>query len=81
LSGSYAGSRTETTTHLPSGLTTGVPTRFIIHSSSCVIGVPAAASAVTSGRLAIAARAAVAISCSFITFRATAIIQDKVQYD
>ena len=30
---------TEKTTHLPSGLATGVPTRFIIQSFSCVIGV------------------------------------------
>src|SRR6266478_1580686 len=30
---------TEKTTHLPSGFATGVPTRFIIQSFSCVIGV------------------------------------------
>src|SRR3984957_14002508 len=35
---SYEGSRTEKTTHLPSGLTAGVPTRFIIHKVSWVIG-------------------------------------------
>src|ERR1700678_48925 len=38
LSVSYEGSRTEKTTHLPSGLTAGVPTRFIIHKASWVIG-------------------------------------------
>src|SRR5580704_10587655 len=38
LSGSYAGSSTEYTIHLPSGLAAGAPTRFIIQSASCVIG-------------------------------------------
>ena len=33
----YAGSVTEKTTHCPSGLGTGAPTRFINHISSCVI--------------------------------------------
>src|SRR5580692_4913517 len=42
LSASYEGSNTAYTTHLPSGLTTGAPTRFIIHSASCVIGLVAA---------------------------------------
>src|SRR5271154_1422790 len=37
LSVSYEGSTTEYTTHLPSGLTAGAPTRFIIHSASCVM--------------------------------------------
>jgi len=36
--GSYAGSVTENTTRVPSGLSTGPPTRFISHTSSCVIG-------------------------------------------
>src|SRR6266404_4236411 len=35
---SYEGSVTEKTTHLPSGLTFGAPTRFINHMASCVIG-------------------------------------------
>src|SRR5258708_8116785 len=33
---SYDGSVTEETTHLPSGLGTGAPTRFISQSASCV---------------------------------------------
>src|SRR5665213_1087717 len=39
LSGSYDGSSTGKTTHLPSGLAAGAPTRFIIQSLSWVIGV------------------------------------------
>src|SRR6185369_10938336 len=35
---SYAGSTRENTTHFPSGLGTGAPTRFIIHIVSCVNG-------------------------------------------
>src|SRR6201996_5412971 len=34
LSGSYEGSTTEYTAHLPSGLAAGAPTRFIIHKAS-----------------------------------------------
>ncbi len=34
----YEGSVTEKTTHLPSGLMEGAPTRFISHSASCVRG-------------------------------------------
>jgi hypothetical protein len=41
LSVSYEGSNTEYTTHFPSGLTTGAPTRFIIHKASWVIGLVA----------------------------------------
>ena len=33
---SYAGSVTENTTHFPSGLSAGEPTRFISHIASCV---------------------------------------------
>src|SRR6185369_14502067 len=35
---SYDGSTNENTTHFPSGLGTGAPTRFIIHIVSCVSG-------------------------------------------
>jgi hypothetical protein len=35
---SYDGSVTEKTTHLPSGLIAGAPTRFINHMVSCVSG-------------------------------------------
>jgi hypothetical protein len=38
LGGEGEGSKTEKTTPLPSGLTTGDPTRFIIHSVSWVMG-------------------------------------------
>ena len=41
--GSYAGSVTEKTTRVPSGLSTGAPTRFISHTSSCVMARGAAA--------------------------------------
>ena len=38
VNSSYAGSTSEKTTHFPSGLGTGAPTRFIIHIASCVSG-------------------------------------------
>jgi hypothetical protein len=43
---SYEGSVTEKTTHLPSGLIDGEPTRFIPKSVSCVSGVRSARAAV-----------------------------------
>src|ERR1700723_2771092 len=53
LSASYEGSNTEYTTHLPSGLTLGAPTRFIIHKASWVIGFVATVvcAGATSGRI------------------------------
>src|SRR5260370_25090130 len=45
---SYAGSVTEKTTDLPSGLGSGAPTRFIRKSVSCVIGFVCANAAVAN---------------------------------
>src|SRR5688572_2634161 len=51
--GSYEGSETEKTAHLPSGLGTGAPTVLARYTSSCVIGDLAYTNA---GRMSTAAR-------------------------
>src|SRR6266550_2829421 len=60
---SYDGSVTEKTTHLPSGLGSGAPTRFIRKSVSCVSGcfVCANAAAATSNAMT----ALIRIRCIF----------------
>src|SRR6476469_9709283 len=50
--GSYDGSVTEKTTHRPSGLIAGAPTRFISQSVSCVIGCFAAIAAAATRTVA-----------------------------
>src|SRR4051794_35758066 len=67
LSVSYAGSTRENRTHLPSGLTMGAPTRFIIQIASWVIGALPCAPATCGDRKPAAAIATAARLEIFMT--------------